>query len=156
MAAVSATSVGTACGTTLRVRSVPLPAFSAHSCASKSSDRAACEESLQSRYDAPGGIVVNQRTRYAVEVQARSDLRIEPSHDRTLVGIDHARLLSISYRRQPFASAKLVLALDGDQAVKTVGIEGEPGSVLFVESLGEAAAARREFREAEEKADDGE
>jgi hypothetical protein len=90
--------------------------------------------------------------RYQVTLERRADVAVAVDAPGRLEGVDHARLLSVNYRRQPFASGRLVLSLDAQQAIETIGIEGEPGSVAIVESLGEAGAARREIREAQEKA----
>jgi hypothetical protein len=86
-------------------------------------------------------------------VEPRPDLAIAVEAPGVLAGVDHARILAIGYRRPPFASGRLLLRLDARQTIERVGLQSEPGSVLVVESLGEAASARRELREAREEAD---
>jgi hypothetical protein len=151
LAALVPTLVGLGCGTRLHVRSIPIPAFS---CTAGESDRPGDEcEKLHALYDAPGGIVVNQRARYSVCVESAEGVTLVPVYAKSLDGIDQAHLLAVDYRRQPFADAKLAVTLDRNQAVKSVGIQGEPGSTPLVQSVGEAAAARREIREAQEEVD---
>jgi hypothetical protein len=142
------------CATRLEVASVTLPAFAAAHCAAvREPDRAACERRQRERFDAPGGLVANERARYAVGVAVRPDLGIRVVTTDTLVGVDHARVLALGVWRPPFASARLVLRLDPQQTLERVGLRSEPGTVFVLESLGEAAEARSSVREAREEAD---
>jgi len=136
------------CGTTLEVHSLEVPAVLAKDCAQLSSDaeRNACRS-----FNAPGGIVVNQRQRYRIAVEASSGVGLQVGSPGTLDGIDQQRLLVVGYTRQLFASGKLALALDDSQTVKTIGIQSEPGEIEAIQNLDALASARREVREAEEE-----
>lgn len=153
LAALVLAFAGFGCGAKLYVRSIPIPAFADPLCGASKTDesRVECANARQALYDAPGGIVVNQRARYSVAVTVAEGITLVPVYAKSFDGIDQANLLSIDYRRQPFAAAKLAVTLDDQQAVKSVGIQGEPGSAPFVRSLGEAATARREIREAQKE-----
>lgn len=141
---VAAATLG--CGTTLELRSIAIPSEPVADCKTLA-DPGAKRECR--RFNAPGGIVTNQRARY--RVQARSELPLTRA-PAALMGVDQSVLLVSNYRRQPFASGKLALTLDAAQTVKTIGIESEPGEVQAAQSLSELAAARDEIREARKKA----
>jgi hypothetical protein len=141
---VAAATLG--CGTTLEVRSIAIPAEALADCKALADPDAqgACR-----RFNAPDGIVTNQRASYQVRALSQLPLYRAPS---ALKGVDQNALLVSNYQRQPFASGKLALTLDAAQTVKTIGIESEPGAVQAVQALSELAAARAEIREARKKA----
>ena len=141
---VAAATLG--CGTTLELRSIAIPSEPVAECRALTDPAAEYE---CSRFNAPGGIVTNQRARYRVQAQSRLPLYRAPA---VLMGVDQNALLVSNYRRQPFASGKLALTLDAAQTVKTIGIESESGEVQAAQSLAELAAARAEIREERKKA----
>ncbi|MBS1107634.1 MAG: hypothetical protein H6Q91_3136 [Deltaproteobacteria bacterium] len=141
---VAATTLG--CGTTLELRSLAIPAEPLADCTTLADPDAKSE---CRRFNAPGGIVTNQRASYQVRARSQLPLYLAPS---ALKGVDQNALLVSNYRRQPFASGKLALTLDAAQTVKTIGIESEPGELQAAQSLSELAAARAELRAARKKA----
>jgi hypothetical protein len=153
VALIVSASTTSACGTTLVVRSIDIPELSDSRCpgAADSSERVECVRRQQVLFDAPGGIVVNSRMSYAVSVVPRPGVDLAVTPDTRVDGVDHTRVLSVNYRRQPLASGELVLTLDAQQTVETIGIDGDPGSVAIVRSLEELAAASREIRKEQQK-----
>jgi len=143
-ALIAAATLG--CGTTLELHSIAIPAEPLAECKALVDPDAKC---TCRRFNAPGGIVTNQRASYRVRVRSELPLSRAPS---VLAGVDQNALLVSNYERQPFASGKLALTLDAAQTVKTIGIESESGAVQAVQSLSELAAARAELREARKKA----
>ena len=141
---VAAATLG--CGTTLELRSIAIPAEPLAECQTLA-DPAAQRECRH--FNAPAGIVTNQRASYQVRALSQLPLYRAPT---VLKGVDQNALLVSNYARQPFASGKLALTLDAAQTVKTIGIESEPGEVQAAQSLSELAAARAEIRAARKKA----
>jgi len=146
VSAVLVAAATLSCGTTLELRSIAIPAEPLAECKTlaDADAKSACR-----RFNAPGGIVTNQRASYQVRTRSQLPLYRAPS---ALQGVDQNALLVSNYQRQPFASGKLALTLDAAQTVKTIGIESEPGAVQAVQSLSELAAARAEIRAASKKA----
>ena len=146
VSAVLVAAATLSCGTTLELRSIAIPAEPLAECKTLADPDAKRE---CRRFNAPGGIVTNQRASYQVRALSQLPLYRAPT---VLKGVDQNALLVSNYQRQPFASGKLALTLDAAQTVKTIGIESEPGEVQAAQSLSELAAARAEIRAARKKA----
>jgi hypothetical protein len=116
----------------------------------------ACDSNPKSRackaFDAPGGLVVNQRARYAVSTApgpgSPVPLVLKPEPGAEIRGIDEESVLVVDYQRLPFASGRLEVTLDGTQAMKQVGIKSEPGEGGALEAVQSIVDADHEVRKA--------
>jgi hypothetical protein len=93
----------------------------------------------------PGGIVVNQRAVYRVSVTTQADMN-EIGASKPFVTIDPKRVVSVNWRRMPFASGELVVKLNKEQALEEVGLTAATGAVRAAEAATSATEAAAEFQ----------